>query len=476
MPIPYVKSVCVHTTVEKSLKYILNPEKTEERLLTTSINCTTDSRDAFLQMKAVYDHYAKDTFNTPPPIVGKGTVKAIHYIMSFADSENVTPELAHKIVKAFVRKNFGDDVQAVIATHVDASHVHNHVIINSYSLSGKKYYANRSSLQKARETTNGVCRAFGITPALNFENKGRSVSHYEWEQRKKGTSWKEQIREEIDRLIPNVNSLDDLLQALEERGYEIKRGKYISVKAPGQERFVRTKTLGEEYTVESLNTRILYKDIGTGNTVAEDKSSQLRAAYIAVIGDVRILAEQRKKVPRKRNVTVEYSADNDLDVYRLSAQLSVISKDRISSIGELEGRIKMLRDEYEKQRIEVNALIEEHNRVTNLLEQAREYYALCDKSERTTAEELKLKVYKDALMSNGILSRADYDTLCNQVQSLSREISARKDSLDKTRQRYDVYCDIEKTYSDISKPDYLTRLVEEESKRREQIKKKKQSR
>ena len=473
MPIPYVKSVCVHTTVEKSLRYILNPEKTEERLLTTSINCTTDSRDAYLQMKAVYDHYAKDTFNSPPPLVGKGTVKAIHYIMSFADSENVTPEQAHKIAKAFVRKNFGDDVQAVIATHVDASHVHNHVIINSYSLSGKKYYANRSSLQKARETTNGVCRAFGVEPALNFENKGRSVSRYEWEQNRKGASWKEQIRDEIDKLIPTVTTLDELLQKLEERGYEIKRGKYISIKAPGQERFVRTKTLGEEYTEDSLSIRITYREMGTDITPKQDEQSKLSRAYAAVLSDVRVLAVQHKKVPRKRIITAEYSVDNDLDVYRLSAQLSVISKDRIGSIGELEGRIKKLRDEFEKQRVEVNALIEERNRMVSLLEQAQEYYALYDKAERTATEELKLKVYSDALMSSGILSRADFDTLRDQVQSLSYKMANRKDSLDKTRQRYDVYCDIVKTYGEISKPDYLTKLVEEERKRREWEKKKK---
>ena len=204
MLIPYVKSVCIHTTVEKSLRYILNPEKTEGLVLTASVNCITNSRDSYLEMKTVYDHFARDSFDSPSPLIGKGTVKAIHYVMSFADEENVTPELAHKIAKAFVRKNFGDDVQAVIATHVDASHIHNHVIINSYSLSGQKYYANRSSLRQARETTNGVCRAFGVKPALNFENKGQSVSYYEWEQNKKGTSWKDQIRQEIDGLIGSV--------------------------------------------------------------------------------------------------------------------------------------------------------------------------------------------------------------------------------------------------------------------------------
>ena len=476
MPIPYVKSVCVHTTVEKSLKYILNPEKTEDRLLTTSINCTTDSRDAFLQMKAVYDHYAKDTFNTPPPIVGKGTVKAIHYIISFADSENVSPELAHKLAMTFVRKNFGDEVQAVIATHVDKSHVHAHIIVNSYSLSGQKYYANRDTLRKARETINGICRVFGITPALNFENKGRSVDHYEWEQRKKGTSWKEQIRQAIDELIGSVSSLDELLQALEEREYEIMRGKYISIKAPGQERFVRTKTLGEEYTEESLNTRILYKDIGAGNTIAEEKPSQLGAAYVAIIGDVRILAEQRKKVPRKRIVTAEYSADNDLDVYRLSAQLSIISKNNIESIGELEGRISRLKDEYEKRRVEINELIEEQNRLVSLLEQVREYHALRDKGELSEAEKLRLAVCKQAVESAAILSASDTDRLRERVETLGKKITALKGDLDKTRQQYEVYCDIRDTYYRISKSDYLSNLVEEECKRREPVKKKNKSR
>ena len=104
MLIPYVKSVCIHTTVERSLRYMLNPDKTEGLVLTASVNCGTNARDAYLHMKTVYDHFARDSFDSPPPLTGKGTVKAIHYVMSFADEENVTPELAHKIAKAFVRK------------------------------------------------------------------------------------------------------------------------------------------------------------------------------------------------------------------------------------------------------------------------------------------------------------------------------------------------------------------------------------
>ena len=419
-------------------------------------------------MRLVYEQFAKDKYSSPPPLEGKGSVKAIHYIMSFADEENVTPELAHKIAKAFVRKNFGDDAQAVIATHVDRSHTHCHIILNSYSLSGQKYYANRTTLRQARETANGVCRAFGVTPALNFENKGRSVSYYEWSQNKNGMSWKEQIRQEIDKLIPNVNSLDELLQALEERGYEIKRGKYISLKAPGQQRFVRTKTLGEEYTEDSLKTRILYREVGAGTTPSMDSKSKLRAAYVAVIGDVRILAEQQKKVQRKRILTAEYSADNDLDVYKLSAQLSVINKDRIVSIGDLESRISKLRVDYEKHRQEINNYIEEHNRLVSLWEQAQLYKTLSAKDKLSASEQLKMTVCRQAMDSNDIRTLADINRLRERTESLSKKISALKENLEGCRQRYDVYSDIAKTYGEISQGDYISKLVEKERQRREQ--------
>ena len=444
------------------MRYILNPDKSEDLLYTASVNCMTDAESAYLQMRLVYDQFAKDHFNSPPPLQGKGSVKAIHYIQSFSPDDNVTPELAHKIAKAFLRKAFGDDVQAVIATHVDKDHLHSHIIINSYSLSGKKYYANRKSLKRIREISDGVCKAFGIGIHPNLTGKGRSINHKEWEHRKNGTSWKEQIRQEIDSLIGSANSLDELLQTLEEHGYEVKRGKYISIRAPGQERFVRTKTLGDEYTEDSLNTRIRYHEVGAGVLHSEDSTSQLQAAYVAIIGDVRILAAQRKKVPRKRIVTAAYSVENDLDVYKLSAQLAVISKDNIKSIGDWQGRIAKLRQEYEKQRQEINGQIEEHNRLVSLWEQVQLFDELSAKNKLSDAEQLQISIH----------SKADIDHLRNQAYRLQAKINTLKGTLDKTRQRYDVYCDIYKTYREISKGDYISNLVEEERKRQEQVKKK----
>lgn len=422
-------------------------------------------------MKAVYQQYSRRNYDEPKSLNGKTPVKAIHYIMSFADEENISPELAHKIAKAFVRKTFGKDVQAVIATHVDKSHVHNHIIINSYSLSGQKFYANQTTLWKIRETTNGICKAFGVKPALNFEGKGRSMQYNEWEHKKNGTSWKQHIRDEIDSLIGSVNSLDELLQVLEERGYEIKRGKYISVKPPGQQRFVRTKALGEEYTEDSLNTRILYRKVGASSTPIIDSKSQLRAAYAAIIGDIRILAEQHKKVQRKQNSLLPYSADNDLDVYKLSAQLSVISRDNIGSIGELEGKISRLRAEYEKERQEINNYIEQHNRIVSLLEQAQEYFTLSSKGKLSASEQLKITICKQTMDNSDIHSPTDVDSLSKRIENLGKKISALKDNLEGCRQRYDVYSDIAKTYAEISQGDYISKLVEEEKQQRAGAKK-----
>ena len=107
----YVKSISIHTTVNRSIAYILNPEKTDGLLFTTSLNCMTNAKDAYFSMKMIYENYSHQKYNAPLPPDGKGSVKAIHYIQSFDPEDNITPEESHRIAKAFARKTFGDDCQ-----------------------------------------------------------------------------------------------------------------------------------------------------------------------------------------------------------------------------------------------------------------------------------------------------------------------------------------------------------------------------
>ena len=469
---PYCKSVAVHRDVKQALTYILNPDKTDERVLTISLNCMTEPEFAYTQMKTVYEQYARRSYDDSPSKTGKSPVKAIHYIMSFADSENVTPELAHKIGMTFVRKMFGDDVQAVIATHVNTEHIHNHILINSYSLTGKRFYDNKASVRKMREVTNGVCRAFGITPALNFENEGRSLNYSEWQHKKNGTSWKEHIRQAIDSLIPSVGSFDDLLAELERQGFTVKRDKNILIKAPGQQRSVSLWKLGEDYTEESLNARILWRMVGGGNAIKHFTNSEIERAYLGIISEVHILAEKEKKVKRRVDSNAAYSPKNDLDVYRLSAQLTVINRDKIISIGDLEGRIDKLSVEHKALQEQLSEKLLKQEKMRALIHQSEYYFANVDRNNLSAEENNRLEICKSSMQANNINSLDDITFWRNQNDKLLSEIDELKKSVYEKKNRLVRYSDIRDTYKEISKGDYISKLVEEEKLRREKEKNK----
>lgn len=315
----------VRTTVQKSLAYILNPDKTEQLLYTASLNCMTDAANAYLNMKAVYELYSGRSFDEPLPKTGKGRVKVIHYIQSFSPDENITPEQAHRIAKAFVRKTFGDECQAVIATHTDRHHLHTHIILNTYSITGTRFYDNWHSRNHAREYSDRVCLAFGIQP---IENSGRSksTSYAEWYNRGRGTSWKQQIRYELDRLVPEVKNLAELFAIMEEHGFTIRRGRYLMLKAPDQKRAIRLDNLGDLYSLDCLDIRILYH---TGELQNCARLTDLQKAYGLVLSDT---------------ITLKWKGKNHTqspvmpDVHRLVTQLAIINLEGLHSLGEVEGK------------------------------------------------------------------------------------------------------------------------------------------
>ncbi len=306
-----LKSNCIHRTVERSLAYILNLEKTDGLILTNSMNCIPDPRSAYLAMKIVYEQFSGYKFDEPPPKQGKGRVKAIHYIQSFDPKDKISPEEAHKIGRTFARKAFGDNCQIVIATHVDKNHIHNHFIINTYGIDGQKFNDNLTTRKNLREISDRVCLAFGIKP-IEPRQGGSSIDHSEWEHKRRGTSWKEKIRLEIDGLILKVKNVDELLAELEMLGYTVRRGKYISIKAPDQQRAVRLKTLGEDYTVEQLASKILWRDVGAGLNNPCERSA-LRDKYSETINNVQAVSDSHP--------TLE----------QLGTLLTIINRDAIST-------------------------------------------------------------------------------------------------------------------------------------------------
>lgn len=459
---PIIKSRAVRTTVQKSLAYILNPDKTEDLLYTASLNCMTNPTDAYLNMKMVYEQYSGRPFDEPLPEKGKGRVKAIHYIQSFSPDENISPKQAHRIAKAFVRKTFGDDCKAVIATHVDKHHVHSHIILNSYSLTGQKFYDNKTTRNHVREYSDCVCLAFGIQPLKAKSSKAKNSSYAEWSNKCKGTSWKEQIKLEIDVLIPQVKNVDELMCELERLGYTVNRRKHISVRAPKQKRAVRLETLGDVYSLESLDIRIHYADENCANRGA---CSELQVAYEFVIGEVMQLAQSGQKVQRRRNSALPYSTQNDLDIYKLSAQLTIINRDHLHSIDEITDKMGALQQQYENARLEMNRLTEQLEKLNSLAEQAEHYFSLINKDDDLSeTDKLLLSMEHETLERNNICSHDDYAKLDALRKSVQSQVSALKAEFQQTKHHYDVYSDIAETYETIAKGDYISKLVEEKRK------------
>lgn len=103
-----------------------------------------------------------------------------------------------------------------------------------------------------RSATGSVRKTVSVIPPS--QNKG--MGYKEYTEAKRGTSWKQKLKQTIDRLVITAKDYDDFLRLMQEAGYEIKTGKYISFRAKGQERFTRSKTIGENYTEERIKERI----------------------------------------------------------------------------------------------------------------------------------------------------------------------------------------------------------------------------
>ena len=129
----------------------------------------------------------------------------------------------------------------VITTHIDKGHIHNHIIFCAVNFGDyHKYNSNRRSYYGIRNISDRLCRENGLSVVVpGKDSKGKSYAEYQAE--KTGTSWKGKLKIAVDTLIPQVSNFEELLSQLQAAGYEIKPGKYISCRAPGQERFTRLK-------------------------------------------------------------------------------------------------------------------------------------------------------------------------------------------------------------------------------------------
>ena len=231
----------IKSTLKKALDYIENPDKTDGKLFVSSYGCSYETADIEFQM--LLDQAYQ-----------KGNNLAHHLIQAFEPGET-TAEQAHEIGRQLADEVLGGKYPYVITTHIDKGHLHNHIIFCAVDMANqRKYISNRQSYAYIRRTNDRLCREHGLSVVMPGKDKGKSYA--EWDAQRKGKSWKAKLKTAIDAAIPQARDFDSFLRLMEAQGYEMKRGKFISFRSPGQERFTRCKTLGVDYTEEAITRRI----------------------------------------------------------------------------------------------------------------------------------------------------------------------------------------------------------------------------
>lgn len=237
----YTKNHTIDATLKKAVDYICNPEKTDDTLLIHSYGCSPETADMEFE-------WTREKSTSPTPHVAR------HLIQSFSPGET-TPEQAHEIGKRLADEVLGGRFEYVLTTHIDKGHIHNHIIFNDVSFVDYKHsHVNRRWNKQTRHISDNLCKEYGLSIIPPNKNKGKS--YIEYSAARKGTSWKAQLKADIDKAISRSTDFEDFLLRMEIADYEIKRGKYISFRAKGKERFTRGKTLGERYTEDSIRERI----------------------------------------------------------------------------------------------------------------------------------------------------------------------------------------------------------------------------
>ena len=317
------KIKAIRGTLSKAIAYILNPEKTDEKLLVSSYGCASETAAREFEWTR---KIAEQKGMNPVRIIAR------HVIQSFEIGE-VTPELAHEIGMQFADEILGGKYEYVLTTHIDKDHVHNHLIFNAVDFVDYHAYKSYKRIYyDMREVSDRLCKENGLSVIPPSQNKG--MGYKEYTEAKRGTSWKQKLKQTIDRLVITAKDYDDFLRLMQEAGYEIKPGKYISFRAEGQERFTRSKTIGENYTEERIKERI------AGRTPRRNRRQTVPKG-ISLIGDIQ---ERIRLIDSKG---YEYKAK--LTILKEAARtLNYLTENNLLQYADLEKKVEDVHSSYDR--------------------------------------------------------------------------------------------------------------------------------
>lgn len=255
--------------LDSVINYVTNPEKTDGRRYTdTELQALADVIDYAEDGAKTHNKVYVSGINLSPDIArdqmvmtklqfGKtDKILAYHGYQSFLPGE-VTPDMAHEIGVKLAERLWGDRFQVLITTHLDKNHLHNHFCLNSVSfVDGKKFRGGSKAYWQMRAESDKICAEHGLSV---IKNPGKGKNYAEWKVEHEGTpTVRGQIKDELDEIIKCSYTYEQFWKILKRRGYAVKRDvKYVALKPAFSQRYIRLKSLGENYSEDAIRQRII---------------------------------------------------------------------------------------------------------------------------------------------------------------------------------------------------------------------------
>lgn len=366
--------------LKTALDYIMKSEKTQNGRLISAINCQPEY--AFEQMRET-----KKTFNKIDKRQG------YHIILSFKEGEadaDTVFELTEKFVKEYL-----SDYEAVFAVHDNTDHPHAHIVFNSVSFkTGNKYRYTKGDWQKyIQPITNHLCEEYGLS-TIELDENSRSRDYYkEWNPYRDGKFvWKSMIQRDVDACVIQSATYDGFISMLEDKGYEVKNahgeGKYLAVKPMGMKRYVRLKTLGEDYSEEMLRKRISEENISAHQTT---EKPQIMYCRVKRYKRAKLSGLQKKYYYRlyrigklkKKPYSVAWKYKDDIKkMHKLQNQYLLMVKynlHALSDLEETESRLLEIRKQFSSEKGKLYRANRNNQELFNIIKEMNEL-KVCEKA------------------------------------------------------------------------------------------------
>lgn len=412
----------INSTLKKAIEYICSPHKAGDIPMVYSYGCLPQTADIeFLW-----------TQNNAREKSDKGHL-ARHLIQSFEPGET-TPEQAYEIGLKFAEKVLGGKYEFVFATHIDRGHIHNHIIFNDVNfIDYHRSHINRKWYYNTRKISDRICKEYGLSVIENpSKNKGKSYK--ERTVINKGISWKQKLQFAIDDVITKSKDWDDFVRLMEQNGYAVKKqNKNISFLADGRERYMRSKTLGEDYTLEAIIERIEGKRIISKGIHKDDKR-------IGLLIDIQncIKAQESRGYEhwakihniKQLSKTLNFISDNGIETYEELENLEMnIARDfgrQSERIKEVEGKIKTTSLLIKNVEIymQLKPIYDKYKKAKNKVQFRDEHFAEITLFEKAIAE-LKSAEYPQirALRSDYKLLSIEKEKLYSEYKNLKKKVN-----------------------------------------------------